>query len=247
MVYSAGVVNETTDSSESTIRTIGASLNRSRESWRESISINYQQEDYIVADDEGYSTLLIPSVNWSRTWGNNFIYTIDGLHFDIGLRGANKNLISDTDFYQLQGGIKAISSVNHNNRLIARGSLGSTWTEEFNQLPSSVRYFAGGAQSVRGYAYQSLGPVDTTGQVIGGKHLMVGSIEFEHSFNSHWGTALFYDGGNAIDSFADKLERGGGFGLRWKSPVGPVRIDLASALSRDGRPWRLHINIRPDL
>jgi translocation and assembly module TamA len=58
---------------------------------------------------------------------------------------------------------------------------------------------------------------------------------------------VFYDGGNAIDKIADKLERGAGLGLRWQSPVGPVRIDLATAVSRDDRPWRLHINIGPDL
>ena len=247
MIYSAGVVNETTDSSESTIRSVGASLKHSRGDWREAISLNYQQEDFIVADISDDSTLLLPSINWSRTWGGNFIYAVDGLRFDITLRGANKKLISDTNFTQLQGGIKAISSLNPRNRIIARGRLGSTWTQEFEQLPSSVRFFAGGAQSVRGYAYQSLGPVDVNGKVVGGKLLMVGSLEYEHSLNGQWGIALFYDGGNAIDNINDKLERGAGFGLRWKSPVGPVRIDFASAVTKEGSPWRIHINIGPDL
>ncbi len=247
LIYSTGVVNEKTDSSDSTVRTVGASLNRSRGAWRESISLNYQQEDYIVADTSGDSTLLMPGVNWSRTWGKNFIYTVDGMRFDIGLRGASEQLISDTDFAQLQGGIKVINSLGQHNRIITRGRLGSTWTQAFDQLPSSVRFFAGGAQSVRGYAYQSLGPVDVNGKVIGGQYLMTGSIEFEHSFNGKWGVALFYDGGNAIDNLDDKLERGAGFGLRWQSPVGPIRIDLASAVSRDGHPWRIHINIGPDL
>jgi len=170
-----------------------------------------------------------------------------GLRFDVSLRGASKNLVSDTDFLQLQGGVKAITPLGKSNRVIARGRLGTTWTDEFHQLPSSIRFFAGGAQSVRGYAYQSLGPRDDNGQVIGGQHLMVGSIELEHSLNSKWGAALFYDGGNAIDKFTDKLERGAGFGLRWKSPVGAVRVDLASAVSRDGHPWRIHFNIGPDL
>ncbi len=247
MVYSAGAVNEKTVSSDTTLYTIGASLNRSRGPWRESVSLNYQQEDYIIADIPGTSSLLIPSANWSRIWGRNFIYTLDGLRFDIGLRGASKKLISDTDFFQLQGGIKAITSLGHRDRIITRGRLGSTWTQDFHQLPPSVRFFAGGAQSVRGYAYQSLGPVDNNGKVVGGKYLLVGSIEYEHAFNGKWGAALFYDAGNAIDSFDDELERGAGFGLRWKSPVGPVRIDFASALTREGRPWRLHINIGPDL
>ena len=247
LIYSAGVVNETTDSSESTRRSIGASLKHNRNNWREAISLNYQQEDYIVADVSDDSTLLLPSINWSRTWGNNFIYAIDGLRFDITLRGASKKIISDTGFTQLHSGIKSISSINQHNRIIARGRLGSTWTQEFDQLPSSVRFFAGGAQSVRGYAYQSLGPVNADGDVVGGKLLMVGSIEYEHSFSGKWGLALFYDGGNAIDDFNDKLERGAGFGLRWQSPVGPVRIDFASAVTQEGNPWRIHINIGPDL
>lgn len=247
MIYSAGVVHETTDSSESTIRTIGASLKRSRHEWREAISLNYQQEDYIVADDSGSSVLLMPGVNWNRTWGNNFIYAIDGLRFDIGLRGASDQIISDTSFSQLQGSLKGISSLGQHDRIIARGSLGSIWTQDFNQLPTSVRFFAGGANSVRGYAYDSLGPVNAAGEVIGGRYLMIGSIEIEHSLNGKWGVALFYDAGNAFDDLTQKLERGAGLGLRWKSPIGPVRIDFASAISREDQPWRIHLNIGPDL
>jgi len=247
MIYSASVVNEETDTSESTLRTIGASLNRGRGKWRESVALNYQQEDFIVAGDQGDSTLLIPSVDWSRIWGREFVHVLDGLRFDIGLRGASEKLVSDTDFFQIQGGLKGITSLGVNNRIIARGRFGSTVTDEFHQLPSSVRFFAGGSQSVRGYAYQSLGPVDDSGRVVGGKHLMTGSIEFEHSLGGKWGVAIFYDAGNAIDDLDDKLERGAGLGLRWKSPIGPVRIDFASALTRPGDPWRIHINIGPDL
>ncbi len=94
---------------------------------------------------------------------------------------------------------------------------------------------------------RSLGPVDEDGDVIGGKYLMTGSIEFEHYFESKWGAAVFYDAGNAMDDFSDKLARGVGFGMRWQSPIGTVRIDLASALTLDGNPWRIHINIGPDL
>ena len=247
LVYSAGVVNEKTDASDSTVRTIGASLNRSRGPWRESLALNYQQEEFVVAGDRGNSILLMPSANWSRTWGANFIHTFDGLRFDISLRGASDKLVSDTSFLQIQGGIKAITPLGQRNRIISRGRLGGTITPAFHQLPSSVRFFAGGSQSVRGYAYKSLGPLDDSGKVVGGKHLMSGSIEFEHRFNGKWGFAVFYDAGNAIDKVSDKLERGAGTGLRWQSPVGPVRIDVATAVSDPDHPWRLHINIGPDL
>ena len=247
MIYSTGVVNEKTATSDSTVSTVGASLNNSIGLWRQSIALNYQQEDFIVAGDRGLSKLLMPSINLSRTWGRNIIYTVDGLRFDISLRGASSKLLSDNSFLQLQGGIKAISSIGNYNRIIARGRLGTTWTDDFHLLPSSVRFFAGGSQSVRGYSYQSLGPVDSTGKVIGGRHLMIGSIEFEHSISNKWGAAIFYDAGNAYDNLDDKLEHGAGIGFRWKSPIGPVRFDFASAISLPGQPWRLHINIGPDL
>lgn len=247
MIYSTGVVNEKTDTSDSTVSTVGASLNRSVGHWRQSIALNYQHEKFIIANDQGVSDLLMPSISLSRTWGRNIIYTLDGLRFDIGIRGASDKLLSDTSFMQLQGGIKAITSLGKSNRIIARGKLGSTWTDDFHQLPSSVRFFAGGSQSVRGYSYQSLGPVDSSGKVVGGKHLMIGSLEFEHSLSDKWGAALFYDAGNAFDNIDDKLERGAGLGIRWKSPIGPIRFDFASAISRPDKPWRIHINIGPDL
>lgn len=247
LIYNIGQVNEKTDVSDSTVRTVGINLNRSREAWRESLSLTFQEEKFEVGGDQGVSTLLMPGVNWSRSWGSSSIFTFEGLRFDAGLRGAHEALISDTSFLQLQGGIKAINRLGRRNRIITRGRIGTIWTEDFEQLPSSVRFFAGGAQSVRGFGYQSLGPKDDNGEVVGGNYLMVGSIEYEHSVTEKWGAALFYDAGNAMDNFADKLERGAGLGIRWRSPVGPVRIDLASAVSRDDRPWRLHISIGPDL
>lgn len=247
LIYSAGVINETIDTRESTLRTLGITLKHTRNEWLEAISLNFQRENFVVAGDSGISTLLIPRINWSRTWGNDFIYAVDGLRFDLDLRGASEALVSDTDFAQLLGSIKFISSLDSKNRFITRGTLGSTWTNEFNKLPTSVRFFAGGAQSVRGYSYESLGPVDANGEVIGGKYLLEGSIEFEHSFKELWSVAVFYDAGNAVDNLNDDMAKGAGFGFRWKSPVGPVRIDFANALSVDSKPWRVHITVGPDL
>lgn len=247
LVYSVGLVNEETDTSDSKIQTVAVSLNRIRGEWRETFSLEYQEEDFTVADISDNSTLFMPGIRWSRIWGSGLVHTLDGIRLDIGLKGAADKLLSDADFFQLKTGLKFIQPLGAGNRFIVRGSLGSTWTDDFDVLPSSVRFFAGGAQSVRGYAYKSLGPENDSGDVEGGKNLLVGSIEYEHSFNGKWGVALFVDSGNAINNFNDELETGAGFGLRWQSPVGPLRIDLASAVTRRGEPWRLHINIGPDL
>jgi translocation and assembly module TamA len=131
--------------------------------------------------------------------------------------------------------------------LLARGTLGTTIVDQFATLPASVRFFTGGSTTVRGYSYNSLGPKDANGEVVGGKYLLVGSLEFEHKFTPRWAWAVFYDIGNAIDDFNDPLKEGAGGGIRWQSPVGPVRLDVGFALSENTRPWEIHFNIGPDL
>jgi translocation and assembly module TamA len=246
LVYSVSEVDEELDDVDSDLRTVGVSLNRRRGDWRETLALEYQREDFEIGNDSDETALLIPGVTWSRIWGNNFIYVLDGLRFDFALRGADEELGSDVSFSQVYSSLKFITSLNRNNRIIARGSVGSTSTNDFDKLPPSVRFFTGGSQTVRGYEYRSLGPEDDSGDVIGARRLLTGSLEFEHSLNDRWAVAVFYDAGNAIDDFDDDLERGAGFGVRWNSPVGPVRIDLANAIS-DDESWQLHINIGPDL
>lgn len=247
MIYSTAVENSKTETSESTLRTIGVGLHRGRGRWRESLTLNYQREDFVIAEDSDSAILLLPGIQWTLTQLAKTLYPREGFRFDIGARAAHVDLLSDVSFLQVQSGLKFIWPAGGRNRMLLNGRVGSTNISEFEELPSSVRFFAGGSQSVRGYAYQSLGPEDENGEVVGGKHLMLGSVEFEHPFSDKWSTALFYDVGNAIDALDDELEHGAGFGFRWQSPVGAIRIDLASAISRDGAPWRLHINIGPDL
>jgi translocation and assembly module TamA len=252
LVYSAGQVNEKTDSSESTLKTIGVSINRKKGLWRTNMSLNYQQEDFNVANVDDQTRLFIPGMNWSRVWGRDFwdshmINFFDGVRLDLGIRMSTTEILSDLNFSQYNGSIKSINRLAAAHRIITRGRLGYTNTEDFDRLPASIRFFAGGAQSVRGYSYQSLGPVDANGEVTGGQYLIEGSIEYEYSINPRWGVSVFMDAGNAVNNLDDELEKGAGFGLRWNSPIGPVRFDFASAISRDGNPWRLHINIGPDL
>lgn len=101
LIYTTGIINETVEDTESTLRTVGVTLKHGRGEWRESISLNYQKEDFIVADDSGVSILLIPGINWTRIWGNNFIDVLAGLRFDIDFRGASESLVSDTSFFRL--------------------------------------------------------------------------------------------------------------------------------------------------
>ena len=99
-------------------------------------------------------------------------------------------------------------------RLLLRSEFGASGIDEFNALPPSQRFFAGGDQSVRGYAYQSLGPTDADGKVIGGKFLSTYSVEAEYRVWGNWGAAVFADAGGADDDPHPFLARGVGAGVR---------------------------------
>jgi translocation and assembly module TamA len=228
---------------------VGATLTESRGGWREAYSLNFQRESFTVGLDHGTSNLVVPGVSLERVKADDRIDTTNGYRVRFSLRAADSSVLSDSSF--LQGSVdgKIIRTLGDRNRLIARTQVGYTETNEFRALPPQFRFFAGGDQSVRGFSYQSLGRKDEAGNTIGGETLAVGSLEYERRFFTKWGAALFYDTGNAAQSFSGlgALARGAGFGLRWRSPIGPIRADVAWALSEPGHPIRFHLNIGPDL
>ena len=101
---------------------------------------------------------------------------------------------------------------------------------------------------MRGYTFQSIGPRNSSGRVIGGKDLLVGSTEVEHYFTRRWGIAAFVDAGNAFSGTDYRPKIGAGLGVRWLSPVGMVRVDLGVPI-HDARRHGivLHLVIGPDL
>jgi translocation and assembly module TamA len=130
---------------------------------------------------------------------------------------------------------------------MVRGHVGTTAKSDFDELPASVRFFAGGDSSVRGYDFDALGPVDASGLVIGGSSLATGSFEFEQPLRDRWSLAFFVDSGNAFESSRLNAKTGAGLGGRWQSPLGPIRVDLAHPFDDDTDNWRLHISLGPDL
>lgn len=247
MFFSSGWVTESTKTSESNKYFGGARYNHMRSDWKESLSLNYEQEKYDVGDNTGRSTLLIPGMSWTRIRADDTINARHGYRVFLDLKGAHEYLLSDTSFLQAYLQVKYIRGITSMSRLIIRGEGGVSLVSEFSELPPSKRFFAGGDNSIRGFAYNSLGPEDEDGDIKGGKHLMVGSIEYEHLLKENWSTAVFYDAGNAFDSLAGSFRHAAGFGIRWRSPVGPVRVDLAFPLNDAEKSWRIHLTIGPDL
>ncbi|MEJ2397721.1 MAG: autotransporter assembly complex protein TamA [Gammaproteobacteria bacterium] len=240
--------DEIVEGRESVISRLSASQSSLWDGWQRVISLNYDREVYTISGEpEATGRALYPVFSLTRIRADNRIDTRNGYRLDFEVRGGNKNLLSDTNYGQIRMGLKWIHSLNADSRLILRGDFGSTNVAYLDELPLSQRFFAGGDNSVRGYAYNSLGPKDSFGHVVGGKHLIVGSVQYNHRIAGNWSGALFYDIGNAVNSMGDPLVAGTGFGLRWDSPVGPVRIDFAWALDKPTDRFRLHVVIGPDL
>ncbi|MFH1025079.1 MAG: BamA/TamA family outer membrane protein, partial [Nitrospirota bacterium] len=120
--------------------------------------------------------------------------------------------------------------------------------DSIRHIPASLRFFTGGDRSIRGYKYQSLGPKNEKGDVIGGKNLLVGSVELERALFSDWGIAAFYDAGNSFNSFSDiKLYEGAGIGLRYYTQIGAIRLDIARQIDVSNPTFRIHFSLGIEL
>lgn len=235
-----------TDTSQSDITKLGFRTVGSRNGWLESIYLDWVSENSLISDEYVSADLLVPGISWSNTVAKNRLRPRKGYHASLEIRGAEKALLSDASFVQLITAGKWIEPLGR-GRLILRGKAGLSMTDDFNELPASYRFFAGGDQSVRGYEYESLGPEDETGDVIGGENLLTGSIEYEHPVTENWSAAVFLDSGNAFDDWDIDFKQSVGIGARWHSPIGSIRLDLAVPDDTSRDDFRLHFSMGLDL
>jgi translocation and assembly module TamA len=245
--FDVGVEREDTETAESDRLELGARrVHERRGDWTRTELLSLRVEDFVVADQASRARLLMPGIDWTRIRADNEIRPTMGSRLSLELRAANDALVSDTDFVQAVAQGKWIWSLPRGRRVLVRGQVGATAKRNFEELPASVRFFAGGDNSVRGYDFEALGPLGADGKVIGGSSLAVGSFELEQPLRDRWSLAFFVDSGNAFEGSRIDAQTGAGIGGRWQSPLGPIRIDLAKALDSE-REWRVHVSLGPDL
>lgn len=177
--------------------------------------------------------------------GGSSTAAADATGFYAEILGSAESFHSDVSFLRLHARDEWRFLMSPKWRLVLRAEVGTTIVRDFGQLPVSYRFFAGGDQSVRGYAYQSLSPTDSTGQKSGGKDLLVLSTEVDRDIRQNLAVAVFCDAGNALMRFGDPLAYGSGVGLRYRLPFLSLGIDIAKPLSNGGGSPRLHLNISP--
>ncbi|WP_122560029.1 autotransporter assembly complex protein TamA [Pseudomonas viridiflava] len=215
--------------------------------WERVISLKWQREEYRLGDDSGLSTLLMPGISYSFLRSDDRIDPHKGYRLQFDAQVAKEGAGSDANLVRGNVLLKGLTTVAQNHRFLGRVQFGGNFTDGYTSIPPSLRFFAGGDQSVRGYDYQTLSPTNSDGDRIGGRYMVAGSVEYQYSIAEKWRLATFVDQGNSFNNLdLPSLKTGVGFGVRWVSPVGPLRLDLAHPLDDDGGV-RLHFSMGPEL
>ncbi|WP_147653025.1 autotransporter assembly complex protein TamA [Vulcaniibacterium gelatinicum] len=216
------------------------SLHLLRERWRLA-----RQRTTLPLDPDRYASFVYPSLRAEYIAVDDRLAPRAGFGASALLRGGLQAAGSDANFLQLHATGSWFRGLDPRSRLIARGEVGLTWTGELVDMPPSLRFFAGGDRSIRGYAWREVGP-RLFDLALGARNVITASLEYERYFDDRWGAAVFVDRGSAFDDRPD-WHTGVGIGLRWRSPVGPVRVDVAHGLDAPDAAFQLHLNIGADL
>ena len=215
--------------------------------WQRTLYTDLLEERTRVPGEPEFEDLLVlPGVSLEKLVADDILLARRGFRVRGDLRGSHQYLGSSTDFLRLETEANVVRSIGDDWRFFIRSALGIGLIDGFATLPASQRFFAGGDQSVRGYSFNSLGPQDEEGNVIGGRHLIFGSLEAERHVWNRVALAAFVDAGNALDVFELDVEVSAGAAFNIHTPIGTLRIGAARPIT-ESRSWRFHVSIRPDL
>lgn len=207
--------------------------------WQPTVKLNFQHERYQLGDGPyADSFLLIPSINILRKKSDDPIRPNKGYSVNIYLQGANKYLLASDSFLQIKADAKYMYTFPTKTQLILRTTLGFTAVNEINDLPLSLQFYTGGTQSIRGFAYESIGP---------GRNLAVGSVELRQKIIGDFYLATFFDVGNASNDLMKKPNQGLGIGIVWRTILGSFELTFAKALNVPGSPGRIQFSMGPEL
>lgn len=247
LTFNAGFVDSHPETSDTETWLLGGSLAGLWAGWRSETGLSLQRATFEVSEQSGIVTLLLLGTSVSRIRADDRMDPTRGSLVRFRLRGGHDAIVGDVRLLDAGAEVRVVRSPAPKIRLRGRVEAGALRTPDFASLPGSIRYFAGGDRSLRGFGYQALGPTDPAGNVIGGTRLLVGSLEAEFRAVERFGVAVFVDAGNAFSRFSDPREAGVGGGVRWRSPIGMIRLDGAFAVTASGSPFRLHLNLGPEL
>jgi len=206
--------------------------------WQQSFSLTYLKERYDLVDLPMTNTnLLYPTYTLQRIHADNRLHPKHGYSIVGRITGANKNILSKTSFMQTRLDTKFLFTLFNTTRFLIRGTIGHTKIRTLTRLPLSLQFFAGGAQSLRGYGYNTIGP---------GRYIFVGSFEIQQKIKGNFYLAAFTDFGSVTDDLTgSKLNVGIGPAIVWLSPIGMFELSVANAITQPNKPWVIQFQMGP--
>ncbi|PTO92447.1 hypothetical protein CWO08_18820 [Vibrio sp. 10N.286.48.B8] len=215
--------------------------------WQRTVFIRYLVENYEQGLQDDLAQFVLPGISFSRTRTRGGSMPMWGDKQTIMFEAGDDTLLSETKVVRFQGRTAWIRSIGNNHRGLTRLQFGGNFADEFEKLSPSLRFFAGGDNSIRGYGYESISPRDESGALTGAKFMATSSFEYQYRLVGNWWGAAFYDIGDAFNDKPD-WKHGTGVGVRWASPVGPVSLDFAWGLdAAKGDEFQLHFSLGKEL
>ena len=248
--FSGGLKRTDLNDTKADTTTLGVSRNwDSSSGWQRAVNLKWSLDHFTQGSVTNTTMLLYPGVSLSRTrsrgglmptWGDSQRYSVDVSDTTWG---------SDVDFLILQAQNVWIRMLGDKNRFVVRGNLGWIETNDFDKVPPDLRFFAGGDRSIRGYKYKDVSPRDSDGKLTGASKMATGSLEYQYNVTGKWWGAVFIDSGEAVNDIKQSdFKTGAGVGVRWASPVGPIKFDIARPIGDDKEHGlQFYVGLGPEL
>ena len=225
--------------------------------WQHDGSITYLRETYDQGElSTNTTSLVLPGYSLTYRNKDSELNISNGSYIQMLAQYGKEGFGSDIDFAKAVVEATLIRTFNDVHRISLRGEAGAIKTNSFDEVPTSLRFYAGGDQSVRGFDYREISPTadvidPETGELvtdsIGGKYLLTTSVEYAYRVADNWRVAAFVDAGTATNDTSTTLTYSVGPGVHWLSPIGPVRLYVARGFAPDENTWQLHIMLGPEL
>ncbi|WP_035824291.1 autotransporter assembly complex protein TamA [Janthinobacterium sp. RA13] len=242
---SAGASFERSDISNeiTAVTTLSAKRNWGGTNLERSLTFEFLSEDKTVVGLEQTRSKSLPlTYAITKRSLDSLLFPTKGYVINAQVGGALLPVLTDERFVRVAGKAVYYRPLGEKGELIVRGEMGALGSKEKRGVPAVYLFRAGGDQSVRGYAYQELG-VKEGDATVGGRYMLTGSAEYQYWFKPKWAIAAFYDAGNAADTVKVAMTPKSGYGLggRYKSPVGPINVDVA--YGHAVHAYRLHFSL----
>lgn len=216
------------------------------ERWQIQLGINLELDSFTIGTTPRNDTLWYLESNWSRFTSNRPVFPSRANSLNINGRIGAGFDSEQAYFSRLHLQYLLVRPAPWDGRFLVKAAAGAAQADNFATLPPQHRFYSGGDRNVRGFAYQSLSPVDGAGNKVGGRYLTELSLETDYRFAESWAVAAFVDAGQAFNSGEHDVAVGTGLGLRFITSLLVIRIDVANAISEADNPWRLHLSLGTD-